>query len=181
MATIIALGSTAPRIAADVFLAPTAVIIGDVEIGEGSSVWFSAVLRGDSGAIRIGRRTNLQDGVIVHLDPGLPTTIGDDVTVGHGAIVHGTTVGDGAQIGMGAITLSGSRIGAGAIVGAGALVPEGAEVPPGSVALGVPARVRRDVSPQEREGVLRTAAGYAARAARYRAALAVETQDEEIG
>ncbi|HUZ01268.1 MAG TPA: gamma carbonic anhydrase family protein [Thermomicrobiaceae bacterium] len=181
MATVIALGGKSPRIAADVFLAPNAVVIGDVEIGGGSSVWFGAVLRGDSGPIRIGRHTNLQDGVIVHLDPGFPTTIGDDVTVGHGAIVHGTIVGDGAQIGMGAITLSGSRIGAGAIVGAGALVPEGADVPPGAVALGVPARVRRDVSPEERESVLRSAAGYAARAARYRAALATEKQHEEIG
>ncbi|HET9016257.1 MAG TPA: gamma carbonic anhydrase family protein [Thermomicrobiaceae bacterium] len=180
MATIIALDGKTPRIGDDVFLAPNAVIIGDVEIADGSSVWFGAVLRGDSGPIRIGRRTNLQDGVIVHLDPGFPTVIGDDVTVGHGAIVHGTVVGDGAQIGMGAITLTGSRIGPGAIVGAGALVPEGSEVPGGAMALGVPARVRRDVSPDERNAVLRTAAGYAARAAKYRDALATARRSEEM-
>ena len=141
MATIIALGGTAPRIAADVFLAPTAVIIGDVEIGEGSSVWFGAVLRGDSGPIRIGRRTNLQDGVIVHLDPGLPTTIGDDVTVGHGAIVHGCKVGDRSLIGMGSIVLDGAVIEEECLVAAGALVPPGMRVKARSLVMGSPGKL----------------------------------------
>lgn len=131
MPTILPFGGKLPRIAPDVFIAPNAVIIGDVEIGAGSSIWFGAVLRGDVGPIRIGQRTNLQDGVVVHMDPGKPTLIGDGVTIGHGAIIHGTVIEDGAQIGMGAVTLSGSRIGAEAMVAAGALVPEGAEVPGG--------------------------------------------------
>jgi carbonic anhydrase/acetyltransferase-like protein (isoleucine patch superfamily) len=171
VATIIPYDAKTPRIASDVFIAPNAVIIGDVEIGPGSSVWFGAVLRGDIGPIRIGRRTNLQDGVLVHLDHDAPTTIGDDVTIGHGAIVHGTTVGDGVQVGMGAVLLSRSRIGAGSLIAAGAVVLEDARVPDGSVALGVPARVRRDTTPEERSELIERAHVYAHRGANYRALL----------
>ncbi|MDW7982540.1 MAG: gamma carbonic anhydrase family protein [Thermomicrobium sp.] len=161
-----------PQLAEDVFVAPTVVIIGDVVIGSGSSLWFGVVIRGDLGPIRLGARVNLQEGVIVHLDEGFPVVLADDVTVGHGAIVHGARVEEGAQIGMGAILLTGARVGAGAIVAAGALVPEGMEIPPGTVAMGVPARVRREVTPEERATLLDRARRYAERGAEFRRLLA---------
>ena len=142
-----------PEIHPSVYIAHGAMIIGDVTIGEESSVWFNAVLRGDLDQIRIGLRTNIQDGTIVHLDKGFPCIIGDDVTVGHGCIVHGCTVGDGAMLGMGAIVLTGAKIGERAIVGAGALVREGQEIPPETVAVGLPAKVRRDVSAADLERI----------------------------
>jgi gamma-carbonic anhydrase len=135
-----------PRVAPDAHIADNAIITGDVEIGEGSSVWFGVVIRGDSSPIRIGRHSNIQDGTIIHSDADAPTTIGDNVTVGHRAIVHGTTVHDGAQVSMGAIVLSRSVIGENAIVGAGALVPEDAVVPPNTIVMGVPAKPRREVT-----------------------------------
>jgi carbonic anhydrase/acetyltransferase-like protein (isoleucine patch superfamily) len=171
MAIIIPYDGRSPQIADDVFVAPNAVIIGDVEIGPGSSVWFGAVLRGDIGPIRIGRRTNLQDNVVVHLDRDAPTTIGDDVTIGHGAIVHGTTIGNETQVGMGAVVLSRSRIGEGSLIAAGAVVLEDAEVPPGSVVMGVPAKIKRDVTPEERAALLQRAAVYEQRGAAYRTIL----------
>jgi len=160
-----------PQLAADVFLAPNVVVIGDVTIGPGSSLWFGVVVRGDIGPIRIGARVNLQEGVIVHLDEGFPVVIEDDVTIGHGAIVHGAQIGTGAQIGMGAVLLTGTRIGAGAIVAAGAVVPEGMEVPAGTLAMGIPARIRRDVTAEERAALIERAQRYAARAAEFRALL----------
>ena len=142
-----------PEIHPSVYIAQGAMIIGDVNIGEDASVWFNAVLRGDLDQIRVGARTNIQDGTIVHLDQGFPCIIGDDVTVGHGCIVHGCTVGDGAMLGMGAIVLTGAKIGERAIVGAGALVREGQEIPPETVAVGIPAKVRRDVSAEDLERI----------------------------
>lgn len=139
-----------PRIADGVYLAPGSVVIGDVEIGEDSSVWFNAVLRGDVAPIRIGRRSNVQDNAVLHLDRGTPCIVGDEVTIGHGAIVHGTTVGDGVTIGMGAVVLSRSTIGAEAIVAASALVPEDARVAEGALVMGVPAKERRQLTPDER-------------------------------
>lgn len=161
-----------PQLAADVFVAPTAVLIGDVQVGSGSSIWFGVVIRGDLGPVRLGERVNVQEGVIVHLDPGFPVLIEDDVTIGHGAIVHGAQIEAGAQIGMGAVLLTGSRIGAGAIVAAGALVPEGMEVPPRSVVMGVPARVRREVTPEEQAQLLERARRYAERGKEYQSLLA---------
>ena len=142
-----------PEIHPSVYIAQGAMIIGDVTIGEESNVWFNAVLRGDLDQIRVGARTNIQDGTIVHLDKGFPCIIGDDVTVGHGCIVHGCTVGDGAMLGMGAIVLTGAKIGERAIVGAGALVREGQEIPQETVAVGIPAKVRRDVSAKDLERI----------------------------
>jgi carbonic anhydrase/acetyltransferase-like protein (isoleucine patch superfamily) len=139
-----------PRIAPGVYLAPGSVIVGDVEIGEHSSIWFNAVLRGDVAAIRIGARSNVQDNAVFHLDRGTPCILGDEVTVGHGAIVHGTNVGDGVTIGMGAVVLSRSRIGEESIIAASALVPEDAVVPAGVLMIGVPARERRALSHEER-------------------------------
>jgi carbonic anhydrase/acetyltransferase-like protein (isoleucine patch superfamily) len=134
-----------PRIADGVFIAPGAIVIGDVEIGPGSSVWFNAVIRADCNSVRIGARTNLQDGAIVHVDPDAPCVIGDDVTIGHGAIVHGTTLGDRCLIGMGAIILSRSELENEVLVAAGAVVPEDARIPGGVLVAGVPAKVKREL------------------------------------
>ena len=112
-AFVLALGSVAPRIAPDAYLAPTAVVVGDVEIGAGASVWFHATLRGDVASIRVGARSNVQDGAVLHVDAGTPCVVGEDVTIGHGAIVHGAEVGDGVTIGMGAVVLSRARVDAG--------------------------------------------------------------------
>jgi carbonic anhydrase/acetyltransferase-like protein (isoleucine patch superfamily) len=149
-----------PKVADDAFVADTAIVTGDVEIGSGSSVWFGVVIRGDTAPIRIGQRSNIQDGTIIHADPGAPTTIGDDVTVGHACIIHGTTLGDGAQVSMGATVLSHSVIGPGAIVGAGALVPEGATVEPNTIVMGVPATFRRTVEDADRARTVEAARHY---------------------
>lgn len=133
-----------PRVHASAFVDESAQVIGDVEIGDESSVWMCAVLRGDVHRIRVGRRTNIQDGTIVHVMTGThPTTIGDSVTIGHGAIVHGCTIEDQCLIGMGAILLNGAHVGAGSIVAAGALLVEGMRVPPKSLVMGRPGKVKR--------------------------------------
>jgi carbonic anhydrase/acetyltransferase-like protein (isoleucine patch superfamily) len=143
-----------PQLGRGVFLAENCALIGDVVIGDESSIWYSAVLRGDIMAIRIGARTNLQDGTIVHVTSGrFGTTVGDDCTIGHGAIVHGCTIEDHCLIGMGATILDGARVGRGSLVGAGALVTPGTDIPPGSLVLGAPARVVRAVNPREREQI----------------------------
>ena len=167
-----------PRIAPDVYLAPGAVVVGDVEIGPGSSVWFNATLRGDVAPIRVGTRSNVQDGAVLHVDRDAPCTIGEDVTIGHRAIAHGTTGGDGALIGMGATVLSRSRIGPRAIVAAGAVVPEGAEVRPGTLVAGVPATERRELDEGRQAAAAATAGRYVGYAAEYRAAVAGEAHEE---
>lgn len=157
-----------PHIASGVYLAPGCVIVGDVEIGEESSVWFNAVVRGDVAPIRIGRRSNVQDCAVLHLDSGTPCIVGDEVTIGHSAIVHGTTVGDGSTIGMGAVVLSRSSIGAEAIVAANALVPEDAIVAEGALMMGVPAREKRQLTAAERAASRENALRYVRNAAQYR-------------
>lgn len=148
---LIAYQNTSPRIHASAFIAEGAMIIGDVTIGEKSSIWFNCVLRGDVDRIEVGARTNIQDGAVVHMDKNYPAIIGDDVTIGHGAIIHGCTIEDGAMISMGAIILTGAKIGARGIVGAGAVVREGQEIPAESLVVGIPARIRRDVTAEELE------------------------------
>ena len=141
-----------PRLGAGVYLAETAVVIGDVELGEHANVWFGSVLRGDVGAIRIGARSNIQDLAMVHMTHGLSNAfIGDDVTVGHSAIIHGARVGNGALIGMGAILLDNAEVGEQALVGAGALLPVGFRVPPRTLVLGRPAKVIRELGSDEAE------------------------------
>lgn len=157
-----------PQVAEDVFIAPGAHIIGRVKIGEGSSVWFNTVVRGDINEITIGRFTNIQDNATVHTDPGYPTVIGDYVLVGHKAILHGCTVGNGALIGMGAILLDGAKVGENALVGAGAIVKEGGEIPSGTLAVGAPARVVRQLKPEEIERIRKATTVYASRAQEYR-------------
>jgi carbonic anhydrase/acetyltransferase-like protein (isoleucine patch superfamily) len=149
-----------PDVAPDVFVAENAVVLGNVKLGPGANVWFGAVLRGDKDRIVIGARTNVQDNVTVHLDPGAPAIVGDGVTIGHNAIVHGCTIEDNCLIGMGSTVMSRARIGRDSIVGAGALVTEGKEFPPGSLIVGAPARVVRELTPEQIEGIRRSAQGY---------------------
>src|SRR5512145_1325754 len=159
----------APRIAPSAFLAEGTVVAGDVEIGEDSSVWFGTVIRGDVNTVRIGARTNVQDQSLVHVTGGThPTVIGDDVTVGHRAVLHGCTIHDRCLVGIGAIVLDGAVVGPDAMVGAGALVPPGMVVPPGKLVLGAPAKVKRDLTPDEIAALRTSAERYAGYAAKYR-------------
>jgi hypothetical protein len=170
MPIVLDFGGKSPRLGLNVFLAPNATVIGDVELGDEASVWFGAVLRGDIGSIAVGARSNVQDLACVHLTSGLSSTrIGADVTVGHGAILHGCTVGDRALIGMGAIVLDNAEIGAGSVVAAGSLVPPRMIVPPGSLVRGNPARVVREVTESEARLGVEGALHYVGGARSYRA------------
>jgi carbonic anhydrase/acetyltransferase-like protein (isoleucine patch superfamily) len=144
------------------FVAPGAVLVGDVTLGPRSSVWFNAVLRGDIAPIEVGADSNVQDGTVVHADEGLPSVIGPRVTIGHGAIIHGCVIEEGCLIGMGAIVLSGARVGAGSLVAAGALVRERQVIPPGSIALGMPAKVAGAIGAEHRAAFERGLAHYVA-------------------
>ena len=160
-----------PRLGRGVFLAETCAVIGDVVIGDVSSVWYSAVVRGEVMPIRIGARTSIQDGTVIHVtSERFGTTVGDDCTVGHSVVLHACTVEDGCLIGMGSTILDGARIGRGSLVGAGALVTPGTDIPPGSLVLGAPARVVRPVNHKEREQIEYGAAHYVELARRYLAA-----------
>ena len=165
------LDGVAPRIAASAWVADSAQVMGNVEIGKNSSLWFGAIVRGDTETIRIGANTNIQDGSVLHADVGMPLTIGDNVTVGHQVMLHGCTVGDGALIGIGAIVLNGAKIGKGCIVGAGALVTEGKEFPDGSMILGSPAKAVRELTPAQKEGLIKSAIHYVENAELYKTKL----------
>ena len=147
---ILELGDKKPQVAADVFVAPNAVIVGDVIVGSQSSVWYGAVIRGDSGHIKVGARTSVQDNVVIHVNRVHPTIIGDDVVIGHGAVVEGSRVGNGVLIGMNATVLTGSIVGEGCIIAAGAVVRENAVFEPGMLVAGVPAKVKGVVSAEMR-------------------------------
>ena len=166
------LGETLPSIASTAWVADSAQVIGDVHLGDQASVWFGAVLRGDNTRLHIGCRSNVQDGAIVHSDAGYPVHLGDDVTVGHQAMLHGCTVGDGSLIGIQAVLLNGARIGKGCLVAAGAVVTEGKEVPDGSLIMGAPAKVVRELTPEQLAGLLRSAASYVAKAQQFKSGLA---------
>ncbi|MBM3767066.1 MAG: gamma carbonic anhydrase family protein [Acidobacteria bacterium] len=160
---------TTPKIAPSAWIDPTSVVIGDVTIGERSSVWPNAVLRGDVNKITIGEESNVQDGSVLHVEHALfELNIGNRVTVGHSVVLHGCVVEDDCLIGIGAIVLNGARIGAGSVIAAGALVPEGMQIPPGSLAMGVPAKVRREVSEEEKERFRVNAQHYVDLRAEYR-------------
>ena len=157
---------------ADAFIHPAALVYGDVTLGERASVWPTAVVRADTAPIVIGAESNVQDGTVIHVDPGVPATIGARVAIGHRAVVHGATVEDDCLIAMGAILLNRVHVGRGSIVGAGAVCTEGLRIPPNSLVLGVPARVVRQTTDEERERIQRTVASYLAlqeahRAGRY--------------
>ena len=158
-----------PTIAENVFIAPGAMIIGNVTIHEGASIWYNTVVRGDSAPIVIGRRTNIQDNCTLHVDEDAPLTIGDECTVGHGAIVHGATLGSHILVGMNAVVLSHAHVGSNTMIGACALVAEHKNIPSGVLALGVPAKVVRNLTAVEQERIVSSAAGYCERAAAHKA------------
>ena len=161
-------GGHAPQLGRGVFLAENCAVIGDVVLGDEASIWYSVVLRGDMYPIRIGARTNVQDGTVLHVTSGrFATTIGSDCTIGHAAIVHGCTVEDHCLIGMGSTILDGAHIGSGSLVGAGALVTPGTIIPPRSLVLGAPARVVRPIKPKETEEIEYGAVHYVELARRY--------------
>jgi len=171
--TLHALGDARPGLPADgsAFIAPGAQVIGAVTLGRLASVWFNAVLRGDNEPIEIGAGTNVQDGCVLHTDPGFPLVVGPDVTIGHKAILHGCRVGAGSLIGMGAVVLNGAVIGEGCLIGANALVTEGKEIPPGSMVLGQPGKVVRTLDAEAAAGLTRAAEVYKAKISLYRESL----------
>lgn len=153
-----------PTIAEDVFIAPGAMVIGNVTIHAGASIWYNTVVRGDMAPIVIGRRTNIQDNCTLHVDADAPLTIGDDCTIGHGAILHGATLGDTILVGMNAVVLSHAQVGSRTLIGACTLVGEGKSIPEGVLALGIPAKVTRNLIDAELENLIASAAGYCERA-----------------
>jgi carbonic anhydrase/acetyltransferase-like protein (isoleucine patch superfamily) len=149
------------------FIAPGAVVIGDVVLHDKASVWFNCVLRGDADRIEIGAGSNIQDGTVVHADSGFPTKVGEKVTVGHNAMLHGCTIGDGSLVGIGAVVLNGATVGKGCLIGANALVTEGMEVPDGSLVLGSPAKIKSQLSVEQQEMLLINAEHYVENGQRY--------------
>jgi carbonic anhydrase/acetyltransferase-like protein (isoleucine patch superfamily) len=167
MATLVELDGVGPTIGRDVFLAPTAVLVGDVRVGDRASVWFGAVLRADLNYIEIGAETSIQDMAMIHADRPYPTIVGSRVTVGHHAMLEGCVIEDGALIGMGAIVLHEARVGAGAVLAAGAVVPDRGQVGSGMLAAGVPAREKKRLDGETREYPQRAADEYQHLRARY--------------
>lgn len=157
-----------PRIEASAWVADSAQVMGNVEMGANSSVWFGAIVRGDTEIITIGSNSNIQDASVLHADIGKPLTVGDNVTVGHQVMLHGCTIGDGALIGIGAVILNGAKIGKGCIVGAGALVTEGKEFPDGSMILGSPAKAVRELTADQQAALKMSALHYVENAHRFR-------------
>jgi carbonic anhydrase/acetyltransferase-like protein (isoleucine patch superfamily) len=160
MAHIITIAGQTPAADPSAFLAPTAVLSGDVELAAGASAFYGVSVRGDSAPIRVGEGTNLQDNVVLHADAGFPCTVGAGVSVGHSAVVHGCTVGDNCLIGMSATIMNGAVVGEGSLVAAGAVVLEGTQIPPRSLVAGVPAKVRRELNDDEYQSVLDNASHY---------------------
>ncbi|MHA6628546.1 gamma carbonic anhydrase family protein [Pseudonocardia sichuanensis] len=168
--TAVEIADARPQVHADAWVAPTVVLAGRVSIAAQAGVWYASVLRADLDTVTVGARSNIQDGCVVHADPGFPVTVGAGVSVGHRAVLHGCTIEDDVLVGMGAVVLNGARIGAGSLIAAGAVVLEGTEVPPGSLVAGVPGKVRRELGEQERANILRNAESYVALAATHAAA-----------
>ena len=166
-----ALGELSPSIDPSAWVADSAQVIGNVSLAQDVSIWFGAVLRGDTEHMRIGRGSNIQDGSVLHADIGKPLTVGEDVTVGHKVMLHGCTIGDGSLIGIGAVVLNGARIGRHCLVGAGALVTEGKEFPDGSMIIGAPAKAVRQLTAEQIEGLRGSARGYVENARRFRTTL----------
>lgn len=156
-----------PKVSPKAMIHPTAYVIGDVEIGEYSSLWHYVVVRGDNDYIRIGKETNVQENSTIHTDPGFPVEIGDRVTIGHNAVIHGAKIGSNVIVGMGAIVLNGAKIGSYSIIGAGAVVTQGTEIPEGSLALGVPARVVRRLNENDIKMIEENAEEYLRHVRRY--------------
>ena len=169
--TVYALGEVMPHMAASAYIAPTATVLGNVTLAQNASVWFGATLRGDNENIGIGESSNVQDGAVLHTDPGFPMLIGRNVSIGHQAMLHGCTVGEGSLIGIQAVVLNGAVIGKSCLVGAGAIITERKVFADGCLIFGAPAKVVRELTPEERENLLKVAANYAERAEYYRSHL----------
>lgn len=171
--TLYALGTVEPTLApnGECWVAPTAAVIGNVQLEKDASVWFHAVIRGDNERITVGQGSNVQDGAVLHSDPGFPLTIGINCTIGHKAILHGCTIGDNSLIGMGATVLNGARIGKNCLIGANALIPEGKEIPDNSLVVGMPGKIVRELPPEHAASLTRSAEHYAANWKRFAAGL----------
>ncbi len=166
------LDGVAPKLGAGAWVADSAQVMGNVELAEGANVWFGTVIRGDGpDAVRIGRSSNVQDGCVLHSDPGKPLVLGDNVSIGHMVMLHGCTIGDGSLVGIGAVVLNGAKIGKNSIVGAGSLVTEGKEFPGGSMIMGSPAKVTRELGPAQIAGLQHIAVHYVDNARRFKAGL----------
>ena len=165
------LDGMAPRVAPSAWVAENAQVIGNVVLGDGSSVWFGVTVRGDTETSTVGRGSNIQDGSVMHADHGKPIKVGKHVTVGHMVMLHGCTIGDESLIGIGAVVLNGAKIGKNCLVGAGSLVTEGKEFPDGSMIMGTPAKVVRELSPEQIEGLRQSAKHYVENARRFKAGL----------
>ena len=160
-----------PQLIGSPFIAPNATLIGEVTVEDTASVWFNVVIRADKDLIHIGKESNIQDGSVLHVDPGFPLKVGRQVTVGHKVILHGCTIGDGSLIGMNAVILNGAKIGKGCLIGANALVTENMEVPDGSMVLGSPGKVVRSLDDATRQSLLESARGYIENGQRYKVGL----------
>ena len=169
--TLYALDGIAPDIAEDTWIAPDANLIGRIVVEAAASVWFCSTLRGDNETITVGAGTNIQENCVLHTDMGYPLVIGANCTIGHKAMLHGCVIGDGSLIGMGATVLNGAKIGRGCLIGAGALVTEGKEIPDGSLVMGAPGRVVRQLDEAAQAKLLKSAEGYRANMARFKAGL----------
>jgi carbonic anhydrase/acetyltransferase-like protein (isoleucine patch superfamily) len=165
------LDGVAPRLHPSAYVADSAEVIGNVELAEGASVWFGAILRGDNDLMSIGKGANVQDGSVLHSDPGFPLTLGADVTIGHMVMLHGCTIGDGTLVGIGAVVLNGAKIGRNCLVGAGALVTEGKEFPDNSMIVGAPAKAIKELTPEQAARMRHAAEHYVENSARYRKGL----------
>jgi len=168
---VVTIDGRTPAVHEEAWVAPTAVLAGAVELGAQVGVWYGTVVRADTETITIGPRTNLQDGVVVHADPGFAVTVGAGVSVGHRAVLHGCTIGDDVLVGMGAVVLNGARVGGETLIAAGAVVLEGAEIPPGSLVAGLPGKVRRELTDDERAVIRRNAQTYCTLAGTHAAAV----------
>jgi carbonic anhydrase/acetyltransferase-like protein (isoleucine patch superfamily) len=167
MTQLIPFEGTTPVLAEDSWVAPGATLVGAVTLGPQASVWFGAVIRADGDTIEVGEASNVQDGAVLHADPGFPLTMGRGVSVGHAAVLHGCTIEDDVLVGMSATVLNGARIGRGSLVAAGTVILEGADIPPGSLVAGVPGKVRRPLSDDEIERVRQNARDYLERRRQY--------------
>ena len=169
MSTIIPYKSVAPKINPSVFVAPTAAVVGDVEIGEGASIWFNAVVRGDFQPLRIGKNTNVQDNAVIHVMANVPTEIGDDVTIGHNAIIHARKIGNNCLVGMGSIILGYTEIGDNVVIGAGTMITQHKKIPSNSLVYGNPAQIIRALREDEIEALHDSALDYRKVAENYKA------------
>ncbi|MES2509375.1 MAG: gamma carbonic anhydrase family protein [Pseudomonadota bacterium] len=169
--SIYQLENLVPSVHPSAWVAGNAQVLGKVTLAEDVSVWFGVVIRGDTSSISVGKGSNIQDNSVMHADEGMPLTVGENVTVGHQVMLHGCTIGDNSLVGIGAIVLNGAKIGKNSLVGAGSLVTEGKEFPDGSMIMGTPAKVVRQLTPEQIEGLKKSAEHYVENAARYKSGL----------